>query len=47
MEKWKCTICNHIHEGPMNPDFECPVCHHGADKFIKMDPTEAIPVKNR
>ena len=37
MEKWKCTICNHIHEGPMNPDFECPVCGLGKDAFEKED----------
>ena len=48
MEKWKCTVCKHIHEGPMTPDFECPVCHHGADKFVKYDESKEAPVvKNR
>ena len=28
MEKWKCTVCGYIHEGPMTPDFKCPVCKH-------------------
>ena len=26
MEKWKCTVCGYIHEGPMTPDFKCPIC---------------------
>lgn len=25
MEKWKCTVCGYIHEGPMTPDFKCPM----------------------
>lgn len=25
MEKWKCTVCGYIHEGPMTEDFKCPV----------------------
>ena len=34
--RWKCTVCNYIHEGPEPPD-QCPVC--GADKgrFIRLD----------
>ena len=47
MEKWKCSVCGYIHEGPMPPDFKCPICQHGADKFVKMDETEAVPVQNR
>ncbi len=35
METWKCTVCGYIHEGPMNPDFKCPVCKQGADQFVK------------
>lgn len=35
MEKWRCTVCGYIHEGPMTPDFKCPVCKQGADKFTK------------
>ncbi len=26
MEKWKCTVCGYIYEGPMTPDLKCPVC---------------------
>ena len=44
MEKWKCSICGYVHEGPMTPDFKCPVCKQGADKFVKLQ--EAAPAKN-
>ena len=37
MEKWKCTICGYIHEGPMTPDFVCPICKATADKFVKIE----------
>ena len=43
MEKWKCTVCGYIHEGPMPSDFKCPICKKGADKFVKI---EEAPVKN-
>ena len=45
MEKWKCTVCGYLHEGPMTPDFKCPVCGQGADKFVKMEEA-AAPAKN-
>ncbi len=41
MEKWKCTVCGYIHEGPMPPDFKCPVCKQGADKFVKIEEAPA------
>jgi len=44
MEKWKCTVCGYIHEGPMTDDFKCPVCKQGADKFVKLE--EAPAKKN-
>ncbi len=37
MEKWKCTVCGYIHEGPMTPDFKCPVCKQPASKFVKLE----------
>ncbi len=37
MEKWKCTVCGYVHEGPMTEDFKCPVCKQGADKFVKIE----------
>ena len=43
MEKWKCTVCGYIHEGPMTPDFKCPVCGQGADKFVKI---QEAPARN-
>lgn len=36
MEKWKCTVCGYIHEGPMTDDFKCPVCKAPASKFVKL-----------
>lgn len=44
MEKWKCTVCGYIHEGPMTPDFKCPVCKQPADKFVKIE--DAAPARN-
>ncbi len=44
MEKWKCSVCGYIHEGPMTPDFKCPVCKQPAEKFVKIE--EAAPAKN-
>lgn len=26
MEKWKCTVCGHIHQGSIDENFVCPVC---------------------
>lgn len=45
MEKWKCTVCGYIHEGPMAPDFKCPICKQPADKFVKIEDA-AAPAKN-
>ncbi len=35
MEKWKCTVCQYVHEGSIGPDFKCPRCKQGADKFVR------------
>ncbi|MBQ8537043.1 MAG: rubrerythrin family protein [Clostridia bacterium] len=45
MEKWKCTVCGYIHEGPLPEDFKCPKCKKGADKFVKIE-EGAAPAKN-
>lgn len=37
MEKWKCKVCGYIHEGPMTPDFKCPVCKQPASSFEKIE----------
>ena len=44
MEKWKCTVCGYIHEGPLPADFTCPVCKQPADVFEKL-PEEPAPAK--
>ena len=36
MEKWKCSVCGYIHEGPLPADFTCPVCRQPASKFVKI-----------
>ena len=41
VEKWKCTVCGYIHEGPMTPDFKCPVCGQGAEKFVRVEEAPA------
>lgn len=45
MEKWRCTVCGYIHEGPITPDFKCPVCKQPADKFVKIEES-AAPAQN-
>lgn len=46
MEKWKCTVCGYIHEGPMTPDFKCPRCKQPASKFERYE-EPAAPVANK
>ncbi|MCD7767271.1 MAG: hypothetical protein LUH06_00520 [Oscillospiraceae bacterium] len=41
MEKWKCTVCGYIHEGPLPEDFVCPVCKVPASKFEKIEDVPA------
>lgn len=36
MSKFKCSVCGYIYEGEEAPN-ECPKCHVGADKFVKME----------
>ncbi len=31
--KWRCTVCGHIHEGAEAPA-QCPLCKMGSDKFV-------------
>lgn len=42
MKKWKCTICDYIHEGPEPPD-ECPVCGADKDAFIEITEKSETP----
>lgn len=36
-EKWRCTVCGYIHEGPMPEDFTCPVCKQPVGKFVRIE----------
>ncbi len=42
MEKWKCTVCGYIHEGPLPEDFTCPVCKVPASMFEKIEEAPAV-----
>ena len=35
-EKWRCTICGYIHEGPLPADFTCPRCRQPASAFVRL-----------
>ncbi len=39
MEKWRCTVCNHIHTGEEAPDV-CPICGVGPEKFVLLEETD-------
>ena len=39
MAKWVCSVCGYVHEGDQAPE-ECPVCHVGAEKFVKQEEGE-------
>jgi ferredoxin hydrogenase len=41
MEKWKCSVCGYVHEGPMTPDFKCPRCKQPASSFKKLEEAPA------
>ena len=44
MEKWKCSLCGYVHEGPMTPDFTCPRCKQPASSFKKVEEAAPAPV---
>ena len=37
MEKYRCTVCGYIHEGPLPEDFKCPRCGQPASAFEKVE----------
>ncbi len=39
MKKWRCTICNYIHEGDAPPE-TCPICKAPASKFVLVESDE-------
>ncbi len=51
MEKYRCTVCGHIHEGPFPEGYKCPICGQGASKFEKIEEAPAAaaeaPAKNK
>lgn len=40
MEKWKCSVCGYVHEGPLPEGFICPVCKKPAEVFVKEEPAK-------
>lgn len=36
IEKWRCTVCGYIHEGPLPEGFTCPRCKQPASVFVKV-----------
>ena len=43
MEKWKCSVCGYIHEGPLTEDFKCPLCKRPASVFVPVEEAPAAP----
>ena len=41
MEKWRCTVCGYIHEGPLPQDFTCPRCKQPASAFAPAEEEKA------
>jgi rubrerythrin/NAD-dependent dihydropyrimidine dehydrogenase PreA subunit len=39
MEKYRCTVCGYIHEGPLPEDFKCPRYNQPASAFEKVEET--------
>ena len=35
-EQWRCSVCGYVHQGPLPPDFTCPVCHQPREKFERI-----------
>lgn len=36
-EKWRCTVCGYIHEGPLPEGFTCPRCRQPASVFERIE----------
>ncbi len=37
MERYRCSVCGYVHEGPLTPDFKCPMCKQPASVFVKIE----------
>ncbi len=35
-ERWKCSVCGYVHEGPLPDGFVCPRCKQPADRFERV-----------
>jgi RNA polymerase subunit RPABC4/transcription elongation factor Spt4 len=44
MKKWRCTVCNYIHEGDQPPE-TCPVCGADKSKFVEVSEAEAKEIQ--
>ncbi|HBD86848.1 MAG TPA: rubrerythrin [Clostridiales bacterium] len=42
MEKYRCTVCGYIHEGPLPEGFKCPRCGKPASVFEKLAEKPAL-----
>lgn len=40
MERYRCSVCGYIHEGPLSADFKCPVCKQPVSAFEKIEETK-------
>jgi rubrerythrin len=38
MEKWRCTVCGFVYDGPLPEEYVCPECHAPAGSFEKVTP---------
>lgn len=39
VKKWRCVVCNYVHEGETPPD-KCPICGVGPEKFVLVEEKE-------
>ena len=37
MERYRCTVCGYLYEGPLPDDFKCPRCKQPASVFVKIE----------
>ena len=44
MKKWRCMVCNYIHEGDAPPE-KCPVCGADKSKFVEVSEQEAADIQ--
>jgi len=46
MKKWKCSVCDYVHEGD-NPPGECPECESVADVYFEISSEEERSEKEK